>query len=80
MTVRGKCEVHALHFVCPEGVPLTAKEQQALIDNSTFQQRLDAVIRGLEHGPLILNDEFIEAARWINEGRLDGFDKGELLS
>jgi len=69
MTVKGKLEVHLLHIVMPEGVPMTGKEQQALIDDSTFRQRLDAAVRAIEHTPLLLPDEWQAASDWVCEGK-----------
>ena len=64
MTVKDKLSVHLEHIVLPEGVPLTAKQQQVYRDASDEPQRRAAIDRARVRIPFLLPEEEHEAEDW----------------
>jgi hypothetical protein len=65
VTVQAKLTVHLEHIVMPEGVPLNAKQVQALCDAADMPQRQAALDRARIKPPFLLPDEEHEAEEWV---------------
>ena len=63
-----KLNAHLEHIVMPLGVPMNAKEIQALCDRATYAQRMAAIDRARIRVPFLLPDEERTAQRWADLG------------
>ena len=64
MSTKDKLCVHLNSIVSPEGVPLTAKQQIALMQAADEPQRRAAIDRSRVKIPFLLPDEETEAEMW----------------